>query len=283
MLLPMTGLAWTERVFRVIEHVQTHLDEDISPSAMADVAGLSLHHFHRVFRGMTGESLMGFVRRLRLERAALRLRYGSDAVLAIALGAGYGSHEAFTRAFHSRFGVPPSAYREQRAPALKDVPIVLREEPPREVIAMRHVGPYEGCMSVWERLLNWGKENDLPGVARPGLGLAYDDPTVTDADKIRYDACLPVGPGEWPADRPLPPGFTRRTVSGGTYAVAMHHGRYDDIEDTYVALIGNWLPRRRVELVDEPIVEVYLRAWNDAPPEQFLTEVTVRVTDPSEH
>ena len=94
--------SWTERILRAADFVHSHLDEDLAAEKLAVIAGFSLHHFHRVFRGMTGESVMAFVRRLRLERAAGLLGRGRAPVTEIALASGYGSHEAFTRAFHAR-------------------------------------------------------------------------------------------------------------------------------------------------------------------------------------
>ena len=112
---PSTQQEYERRVLRAQQLVEAHLDETLSPTEVARSAGMSLHHFHRVFRGMTGETVMGFTRRLRLERAARSLRDSERDVLPIALDAGYQSHEAFTRAFSEAFGVPPSTYRSLQA------------------------------------------------------------------------------------------------------------------------------------------------------------------------
>ena len=81
----------------------------------AAVAHFSPYHFHRIFRGMVGESVKEHVRRLlRLERSAQRLRDSNDAILEIALDAGYESHESFTRAFRAMFGESPSEFRDNR-------------------------------------------------------------------------------------------------------------------------------------------------------------------------
>ena len=68
---------------------------------LADVASFSPFHFHRIFRALTGEGVAERVRRLRLERAAARLRSTSRSILEIALEAGYQAHESFTRAFEA--------------------------------------------------------------------------------------------------------------------------------------------------------------------------------------
>ncbi len=89
------------RVLRVLTHIQEHLDAPLVLSDLAALAHFSPFHFHRVFRGMVGESVLQHVRRLRLERAAMQLKTTADSVTSIALDAGYEAHEAFTRAFRS--------------------------------------------------------------------------------------------------------------------------------------------------------------------------------------
>jgi len=90
------------RVGLAIQHLEQHLDDDLSLPELADVASFSPFHFHRIFRALTGEGVAERVRRLRLERAAARLRNTSRSILEIALEAGYQAHESFTRAFEGR-------------------------------------------------------------------------------------------------------------------------------------------------------------------------------------
>ena len=61
---------YQERMLRVLVHIQQHLDEELALEALARIACFSPYHFHRIFRGMLGESLQEHVRRLRLQRAA---------------------------------------------------------------------------------------------------------------------------------------------------------------------------------------------------------------------
>src|SRR5262245_34872060 len=94
---------YKQQMLKVLVHIQQHLDEPLPLQDLAGLAGLSPYHFHHVFSGMLGESLAKHVRRLRLERAATRLKLSRLAVIDIAQEAGYETHEAFTRAFHAAF------------------------------------------------------------------------------------------------------------------------------------------------------------------------------------
>jgi AraC family transcriptional regulator len=99
-------------MMRVAQYLREHLDEPIDAGALGKLAGLSARQLERVFARTIGESPRAHVRRLRLERAAVRLRKSRASILTIALEAGFESHEAFTRKFRERFGHSPSAYRQ---------------------------------------------------------------------------------------------------------------------------------------------------------------------------
>src|SRR5207247_10418688 len=58
-------LEYDKRVNRVIDHVRAHLAEPLTLADLARVAAFSPFHFHRVFRAITGETLFGFIQRLR--------------------------------------------------------------------------------------------------------------------------------------------------------------------------------------------------------------------------
>ena len=88
-------------------------DPDTNGTDLARRAHLSRFHFDRVVTAVAGESPSAFRRRLLLERAAYRLVSGSDGVLDIAVDAGFGSHEAFTRAFARAYGVTPREWRRR--------------------------------------------------------------------------------------------------------------------------------------------------------------------------
>lgn len=102
---------YEKAIRRALAYVQRNLDDDLTPTQLARVAGFSQHHFHRIFRTIVGESVMDHVRRLRLERAAFALMGSRESVAGVGLEAGYGAQEAFTRVFLAYFGMPPTAFR----------------------------------------------------------------------------------------------------------------------------------------------------------------------------
>src|ERR1700730_16256468 len=85
--------------------IENRLAGELSLQAIAQSVGVSNHHLARTFGAATGQSLMRYARGRRLSEAAHALTAGAPDILAVALSAGYGSHEAFTLAFHEQFGV----------------------------------------------------------------------------------------------------------------------------------------------------------------------------------
>jgi len=97
-----------------VDAVADGLDEDgLRSDGLAARACLSRSHFDRVIRATLGEPPATFRRRVLLERAAYRLVTTQVGILEIGLEAGYGSHEAFTRAFHRAYRRLPSAWRAE--------------------------------------------------------------------------------------------------------------------------------------------------------------------------
>ncbi len=272
---------YQRRIARTIQHLERHLDGELSLPELADVANFSPCHFHRVFRALTGEGVAEHVRRLRLERAATRLRNTSRSILEIALEAGYQAHESFTRAFEAAFHTSPSHYRAERsflAPsiAVGDLPETaarMERIGPLSVIRLRHVGPYSDVGKTFERLAGWVGARGLFGPWTQGLGISYDDPEVTPPEHLRYEAAFTApravpGEGEIQAlDLPV-----------RDYATTIHKGPYSGLAVAYAGLVRWYLRHGEGEISDAPALEFYLNQPGHTAPESLLTKICLPVT-----
>lgn len=205
---------YEERVNRVLDYITQHLDGDLSLNQLAQVSHFSAFHFHRIFHGITGETVNGFVRRVRLERAAQLMKAAPGRrVTDIALEVGFAGLAEFSRAFKAHFGINASAW-DRRAPLEKSkickapgdlIHYPLEElERQKEALGWRvRIGQWERCRFVYARifdafeneqvmdayrlLLNWlaQRQTDLDDVVM--IGMSSDDPTITPAEKYRYD------------------------------------------------------------------------------------------------
>lgn len=296
---PATMSDYRQRLLTVLLFIQQNLDEELPLESLARVAHFSPYHFHRIFRGMMGETVCEHIRRLRLERAAMHLVQTRRSVTRLAFEAGFESHEAFTRAFRAMFGMSPSDYRRQRreivfgrAPsnvhfqrehrrfifqidkrgtrAMKQRTVEIAKMPPMRVAFVRHTGPYQECKAAWEKLCQWAGPR---GLLRPGaryFGLSYDDPEVTPPDKIRYDACLTVDNSVKAVGE-----IGVQTIGGGEFAMTTHFGPYDHLNETYAFLCGQWAPRSGRELGAAPCIEEYMNDPDSTEPADLVTDVYV--------
>ena len=102
---------YCEQIDGVKKYIHDHIDEPLTREVLADVAGYSIPHFHRIFTGQLGENIASYVRRVRLERAGRKLRMGAVDITQVALAAGYDTHTSFSRAFKQQYGLSPSQFR----------------------------------------------------------------------------------------------------------------------------------------------------------------------------
>lgn len=281
---------YEERILRVQMHIQKHLDSQLGIEELAGVACFSPWHFNRIFRAMTGESLMDYARRLKLERSAWDLKYTARSVTDIAFDAGYENHESFSRAFKKKFLLPPRDYREsgsriELSPENDFYPqhtikryggtkMEVRIENLEEitVASVRHTGSYFESHTAWQKLC--GSESVMKNAVMPPLcvGVCYDDPDITEKDKIRYDACIKVNEDFIPET-----GVIKQKIMGGKFAVLTHRGSYDGLHDCYRWLYGEWLPSSGYEPGLAPSLEIYRNSPETTPPEELVTDICIPI------
>jgi AraC family transcriptional regulator len=266
---------YQKRMHAVIEYIDRHLDRKLELEVLAGVANFSPFHFHRLFRALLGEALGDYVRRRRLESAAVRLRSQERVpVLSIALGVGFGSAEAFTRAFRARFSCSPTEWRKskrgQTASKAGQAPrgsggkngasrkpetamkVTIIERPPVHVAYLRHTGVYGPAIGkFWmATVAPWMATNNLIGRERYGISL--DDPMVTKPSQCRYDACVASPDGEVLTGNP-----NRKVIPGGKYAALAFEGTSAEIGAAWEALLRDWLPKSGLQLDARPFFEHY--------------------------
>jgi AraC family transcriptional regulator len=243
------------RIARSLEHIQSNLDGRLDLETLARASGTSPYHFHRLFRALVGEPPNSYVRRLRLDRAAVHLLYTLRPINRIGRRAGYGTHEAFTRAFHTAFGCSPTRYRSNASLCEPSVPVELsiRRLRRRTIAFLPGVGPYDGVTGGIEQLQAWAAPKGLLEDAST-LGVFRDDQEVTPPDRTRYEAALLVD------DSVQPEGEVQvRSLPDCEYAVARVEGQAskDLLRPVYQHLCTRVLPARGRRLADEPNFEVY--------------------------
>jgi AraC family transcriptional regulator len=297
---PETRSFYAEAVQRTIDRIVRNLDEALDLETLADQACLSPFHFHRVFRGMVGETPLELIRRLRLERAAWRLSSSASAVTEIAFDAGYETHESFTRAFRTSYSTSPSGFRQRKYPrielaatcgvhfdangsVLAFIPrdsggemmdVTVKTMPELRLAAVRHVGPYNQIPHAFERLGAIASTAGLPHRADTKMiAIYHDDPESVPQDELRSDAAITV-----PENAPLPPGLAEEHLPAGRYASTVHVGPYEQLGDAWARFMGEWLPASGHRLGPGASYEVYENDPRQVPKEQLRTEMLIPIS-----
>ena len=103
------------RVTRIVRMLEQDTDSSHTVGDLARDAGLSPYYFLRTFRSVTGVTPHQYISRVRLRRAATRLRTERGKIVDIALNSGFDDISNFNRAFRAEFGVSPRAYRFRKS------------------------------------------------------------------------------------------------------------------------------------------------------------------------
>lgn len=241
------------RISRVIQTIDTVVNygDDAARAALsvqqlADEAGLSRFHLQRLFKRDTGSTIRHYLQDALLGNAAVRVRFSRESLLSIALTLGFGSQQAFTRAFTRRWGVPPGELRNRALEVTASypqllagdtIPVRIVQARARTLWAVRYVGAYPQVPRHWQdfhaRLL-------LAGLPRQGpfLGMVYDDPQLTPPEQIRYACAI-----EAPAEGVPPHGWYSIELCASRFAVFAIHCRYLEGLVRLRARVHDWLAR----------------------------------------
>jgi AraC family transcriptional regulator len=104
-----------DRLNEAMAYIERHLDQKIEVAELARIALTSEYHFRRLFSALAGMPLSEYIRRRRLTVAGADVLAGERTLLDVAVHYGYGSAEAFARAFHAVHGVGPGEARRTGA------------------------------------------------------------------------------------------------------------------------------------------------------------------------
>lgn len=252
--------------------IERNSSGELNLPAIADASGVSRSHLASAFGSATGWSVMKYLRARRLTRAAETLARGAPDILAVALDVGYGSHEAFTRAFREQFDVPPEDVRERGtteglalvAPLELQAHHRPKVAPPRvtQGRAVRAVGllrrhPFDELMGIpvqWENFMSTHYcriPNRVDGIP---IGVQKSS---EDESGLEY-----ICAAEVTAFAELPKDLVRVEIPSRRYAVFEHPGHVSTIMDTYSAIWNEALPEHGSVPAQAPVIERHSPSFN---------------------
>lgn len=253
-------------VDKALWFIESHFAQELTLDDIAAIAGVSRFQLVRAFGYATGTSVMRYVRGRRLTEAARTLAGGAPDILTVALDAGYGSHEAFTRAFRDQFGTTPEAVRADGDFAnVQPIEAILMTEtvtdtlaPPRfettPVLLIAGLGERfshdsaGGIPALWQRFN--AEVAHMPGkVGDVAYGVCFN---TDDAGNFDYIAGVQVRDFS-----DVPKEYARVRIPPQRYAVFTHREHVSTIRRTVATIWSKWLPASSFQAADAPFFERY--------------------------
>lgn len=296
---------YVQRINRVIDYIEGHLDEELNLQHLANVAHFSPYHFHRIFTAFKGETLNNFIKRKKIEKAGSRLLNEREVSISeIAFACGFNSVSVFCRAFRDRFQMSAQEFRLKRNDAFSkngqldskndkvDAAsisyfsvdkqknrrlqmknnIQIKEMPALDLIYCRHIGPFYLIGKAYEKLMKWAGPRGLlddPNVKT--VTVYHDDPKVTEMDKVHQSACITVNGGTKPEGE-----FGKMSVPAGKYVVGNFEISDTEFQQAWDS-VCLWLSESGYEPADGYPYELYHNDHEKHPERKFIVDICVPV------
>ena len=149
----------------------------------------------------------------------------------------------------------------------------VEEFGPQRVAYLRHVGPYHEVGATWTELIAFATERGLLAPDTLRIGVCHDDPAVTPAAELRYDACLSVADDFVAAES-----VQVQQLAGGPFASTTLVGSYAGLGTVYGELAA-WASGQGKTLRRAPCLEIYRNSCPEVTEDELITDVFVPVAE----
>ncbi|CAM5543007.1 AraC family transcriptional regulator [Streptomyces coeruleorubidus] len=253
-----------ERLNQAMEHIERHLDESVDVAELARIATTSEYHLRRMFSALAGMPLSEYIRRRRLTVAGAEVLAGGETLLEIAVRYGYGSGEAFARAFRAMHGTGPGEARRTGAALVSQPRLTFRltvegstsmqyrvvDRPAFTVAGFKtrvplvHSGPNQAIIDFVRGLGKQALEQlgKLSDQEPHGIVAVCDDldPSRAEGTELDYYQAV-ITAASAPSD--VPAGVTTLPVPSGTWAVFTTSGPAPQaIQELWRDVFTEWFP-----------------------------------------
>ncbi|MFB5566512.1 GyrI-like domain-containing protein [Bacillus cereus] len=284
---------YLRRIYKVQDYIESNINDSLSIEELADVAGFSKFHFHRIFKGIVNESLSRYVNRLKLERATHLLTYRTDMTITdIAYHFGFTDSAVFSRTFKNYYGVSPSQYRNYNSKNCKDVRGISQYNECKKVRGnveivtaddinvayIRHIGTYEELTIAFpemiEKLFHYAaKQNYHVFDDTKVLTIYHDHHEFTEEYHLRTSLCVTISDESTVETNDV--GIM--VIPSGKYAVGHFEICQDEYKGAWDFLYGEWLPNSGYKPRDLYPFEVYRNDPKQHPENKHIVDIYVPI------
>ena len=260
---------------KAIDFIFDNIDNEITVDDVARHCSYSKYHLMRMFKEDTEEALYQFIKRIRLERSAWRLKVEKDkSITKIGVDSGYSSSN-FATAFKKQLNVSPVDFRKSSEQMVEESSfshgvsidelektenlITVEQLDSFLVVYERKKGNYNNMPEEWCRFIK--KYKDLATEDTIYIESTIDDPSITDENSCMYELCQTISP-----DHPIlkeNSDILTHTFDGGKYAVYHFRGFPQFLFMIYQEVFCRWLSKTGNQLDNRPIFDIYRNIGED--------------------
>jgi len=250
---------------QTIEYIMTNLGEELSAESVAEHFHFSKYHFSRMFKEETGESLYAFIKRLKVEQSAFRLKVEQEKSIT-EIGNDYGySPSNYCSVFKQHHHNSPARFREEIKEFSINHPfypgvenhwdtydkcckkVTIEYFPEVTVIYERRIGNYQHLARDWDDFLK--KYHTYQTDHTLLMERTYDDASITAIDNCLYDVCMSIDQ-ECGLENTM-------IINGGKFAVYHFCGYPQQIYSAYQSMFQVWLPESRYRIDNRYGFDIY--------------------------
>lgn len=256
-------------IIEAIDYIKAHLEEELTVEDIAEHCHFSKFYFNRLFKSIVGESVYAFIKRLRIEKSAFRIKYEFDKTIT-EIGAQYGySSSNYSTVFKKHYGQSPARFKKNirgsKVICHSDIyyadltdktfdyynqNMKLVELDDFEVIYQRFIGDYHNNFDYWaefeQRYAHYIVEDSWC------LDISCDDPIMTEENRCITDICIT-------STKPFGNDCMTMIIEGGYYMVYAFEGPPTKIFETFQGLFSIWMIKSslNIDLETRKIISRY--------------------------
>ncbi|MFA9379199.1 MAG: GyrI-like domain-containing protein [Lachnotalea sp.] len=242
-------------ITEAIEYILLHISDNITLEKVAEHCHMSVSYFSKLFRESTGQSVYAFIKKIKLEQSAMKLKMEIDRSITD-IGEDYGySASNYSSAFSQYHKQSPSEFRNkvhkdsEEFKKLYDAvnkKIRIETKPDYLVTYERTIGNYSELENAWCRFMDKYKNcvNNAIFFER-----TFNDPTITDKDKCIFDICMSIDNADNYKNTCI--------LKGGKFAVYTFKGYLEQIYPINQQIVGVWFPESHHEIDERYAYDQY--------------------------
>ncbi|MED3313701.1 AraC family transcriptional regulator [Bacillus thuringiensis] len=284
---------YLRRIHKVQDYIESNIDSSLSIEKLADIAGFSKFHFHRIFKGIVDEPLSRYVNRLKLERATNLLTYRLDMTITdIAYHFGFTDSAVFSRTFKNYYGVSPSQYRNDNSKNCKDVRGIPQYNECKQVRGnveivtaddinvayIRHIGTYGELTIAFPKMIEKvfhyaAKQNYHVFDHTKVLTIYHDHHEFTEDYHLRTSLCITIPDASAVETNDI--GIM--IIPSGKYAVGHFEIFQDEYKGAWDFIYGEWLQNSGYKPRDSYPFEMYKNDPRRHPEKKHIVDIYVPI------